>query len=540
MSRGSVATGTVLTVMLLATACSGSEQNQHSDQIAGLASEAPAAAGPLESLTWDLPFGEPASVDPVLSYDQAASPVTSNMCESLLTYDTAGQLRPNLAAAWQQPDASTVVLTLRTDVTFWNRKPMTADDVVYSLNRNVNPEVGSFWAAPWFTNVASIAVTGTSEVTIKLTEPDSVFVQILATNAGQISERAYVEAKADRYGTATGGLMCTGPLMFDSWKPGESITLRKNPDYWNEGHEAHAEAVTFSFVTDPSTLTNALETGEIDGSFYVPVSAVDKLSESEAGTLYGAESLQFDYMMFSAKQGPALDPDVRKAISLALDRQAIADSIYKSTATPAWTFTNVNGETPESVSEGVPGHAVDLDEAKSLVDNADVDTSATIDLATPSENPVAVAIATYAQSTLAQIGLTVRVKKLPFSEFIAATVGGPEAAAAYDAYVFGGYLDVPNPVEFFIACSLPDGVLNLLQQDDPELIELINEARATIDSDEQASLTTQILARAGEVNQSLVLARPKMLTFMGKDITGAPLESYSVLSTPWAAAVGAK
>jgi peptide/nickel transport system substrate-binding protein len=102
------------------------------------------------------------------------------------------------------------VLTVRDGVTFWDDSPMTAEDMAFSLARNLQPDLGGYFA-PFRHNVASVAATGPAEVTITLKRPDVLFWKTLSMASGAVSKRAYMERPGKAYGTPKGGLMCTGP-----------------------------------------------------------------------------------------------------------------------------------------------------------------------------------------------------------------------------------------------------------------------------------------------------------------------------------------
>ena len=148
----------------------------------------------------------------------------------------------------------------------------------------------------------------------------------MSTTAGQISEASYVKAKGKEYGTSAGGLMCTGPYEFVKWTPGQSIVMKANPSYWNASQAAKVKTLTFDFVTDPNTLTNALKSGQIDGTYEVPVGSVSTLKSSGAGTLQLARSVAMEILTFTQKSGPIRNADVRKALTIAIDRPEIAKS----------------------------------------------------------------------------------------------------------------------------------------------------------------------------------------------------------------------
>src|SRR5262249_4333060 len=145
--------------------------------------------------------------------------------------------------------------------------------------------------------------------------------EALATAAGAIGEQRYIEAKGADYGTPQGGVMCTGPFKFARWISGESITLVRNPGYWDRTLRARAGQVTFRFITDESTAVSALMSGQLDGEyFYLPPAGLDRLRASGSGRLTLGRSTAFFTLIPTAEKGPFADPRVRRALLLATDR----------------------------------------------------------------------------------------------------------------------------------------------------------------------------------------------------------------------------
>ena len=110
------------------------------------------------------------ALDPIYAYDFTTNPVVNQITESILKFDTEGSLQPSLASSWEQVDDVTYTYQIRDDVTFSDGTPMTMDDVLFSVNRNLDPEYGSYlnWM---FDSVDSIEQTGDWELTVRLKEP---------------------------------------------------------------------------------------------------------------------------------------------------------------------------------------------------------------------------------------------------------------------------------------------------------------------------------------------------------------------------------
>jgi peptide/nickel transport system substrate-binding protein len=246
----------------------------------------PPARGEIDRFNWALPF-EPASLDPIKSWSYPENTILANLCESVVHLTPELRLEPGLASRIDTSDPTRVVLTVRDGVTFWDGSPMTAEDVAFSLHRNLRPDLGGYFALFW-RNVAAVAATGPSQVTVTLKQPDVLFWKMLATASGAVSKKAFVERQGKAYGTPKGGLMCTGPFELERWTPGRSVMLTRRDGYWNPQLRPKAGRVELRAVPDQAALTNALVTGEIDGTFQTPLAAFGRLRASGAGTLYQA------------------------------------------------------------------------------------------------------------------------------------------------------------------------------------------------------------------------------------------------------------
>jgi len=172
----------------------------------------------------------------------------SYLCDSLLRLKPDFSYGPNLATSWHYGAGHlSLTFSLRTDVKFWDGHPLTARDVVYSMLRNTDPKNdpinGGFYAS-----VKSITAAGPHTVVVKFKHPDELFIKEMSTVAGDVSEEQYTKAKGSSYGTAQGGVMCSGPFRLAKWSPGQSITLTRYDGYWDPSLKAKSTQVKFVFL----------------------------------------------------------------------------------------------------------------------------------------------------------------------------------------------------------------------------------------------------------------------------------------------------
>src|ERR1700692_2985604 len=175
---------------------------------------------PVDKIVWAV-YRDVNSLDPIFAFDYPENTTDSLLYESLLRQAPDGTIGPGLATM-SNPDPLTIILTLKPGVTFWDGNPVTADDVVYSLNRNTDTKLAGFYPAV-VTRVQSITATGPTEVTIKMKQADYWFIGELASIPGMILEKKFTLAQGSNYGTPAGKVMGTGSYKFQSWPPGVAV-----------------------------------------------------------------------------------------------------------------------------------------------------------------------------------------------------------------------------------------------------------------------------------------------------------------------------
>lgn len=549
LARGAAASSLLLAAATLA-ACGGGSSTPGGGTADGgtaaaveLTATTPAADGAIDQLVWALPYGEPTSLDPVKVGDYSPDTVVGNVCEGLMGVTAEFDFEPRLAERVSRPNPRTLVFDLRDDVSFTDGKPLTAEDVVYSLDRNRDRATASFWAGT-YAAVSSIERTGPRQVTVRFSKPDAIFEQMMATVAGYVSEKAYVESRGADYGTPNGGVMCTGPFALERWASGDSITLTRNDNYWNPELKAKAASVSFRFLSDPSTLTSALLSGEVDGSYEVPSTSVTVLSRSPSGTLYTGPSTQISELLPTQAAGPMADPRMRAALDLAIDKDALVRNVWKGAATP------LNTMIPPSAWGGGEARAVyqagydalprtgeaQIEQAKALVAEARPEsTSFTVGVGAGDQSGLQTL--TFMQAAAKEIGLQMTIKQMQPTEFSDAFYN-PDARSGLDFLYALGYLEIPNPLLYAPYYTQPRGLFNWTGYDDPKVAGLIDEALTQVDPVRSARLFVEAQARYTPQRLVIPLATPAERLYMNERISGAPA-SFAYMSMPWAAMIGA-
>lgn len=528
---------------LAMAACSGGTSEDASDPAQEWVTTTPAAQGPLDSMTWALPMGEPDTLHWLRSASASNNTVLTTLCEGLIQQAPDSSYQPWLAESWDTPDDTTYVYHLRTGVTFTDGSPLTAADVVFSLKANQDPNVGSYWSL-YFDKVESIEATDEHTVTVKLRQPDALFNQMMATVASTVVKKDYVEEAGDAYGTPTGGVMCTGPYSLKSWTPGQNIVVQRNPTYWDQDHQPQIGEVTFDFVTNANTLVQALQSGSVDGAFDIPISAAEALSESTVGTLYLGTSTKFIDLGFTTRPGPAQNAKVREALAYSLDKQAASTELLGSSVqairSPFFPSARSYGQAIydtayDELADGVP----DIAKATSLVSEVD-GAAAPMTMLTNADDPAAQQLAAYIQAQAKSIGLNIELASMPAAQFSTASFDVAQRNN-YDMVLnTGSYLDIPEPLYWAFGVLANGQPYNFTDYDNADVNAAVADAMVTLDPDARAELMASVSEHAyGRDFVDIAIANDANRLFMNNRITGAPATFTSHLYGPWILSVGA-
>ncbi|GLW02643.1 ABC transporter substrate-binding protein [Streptomyces lavendulae] len=501
-----------------------------------LSASTPPARGEIDSFSWAV-YAEPPTLDYTVAFDYPQNTILSNVCESLMRWTPALTTEPGLAEKASNPDPTTWVYDLRPGVRFHDGKEMTADDVVFSLGRQMDPDNAAAWAQV-FQNVSAITKTGPLQVTVTLKKPDSQFPQYMASAAGVVASKAGVEAAGKDYGT-TGGLACTGPFQLGTWNKGQSIELDRFDDYW--GTKAKAKKAVFRILTDPSARTNAMLSGEVDGGYLIPTESYARLRAGGAGTLYFGEGLSTVNVNITNMQGPLGDVRVRQALSLALDRSGFvrAGLAGAGTVTGSLTTRAAWAAAPEAARktafDGLPPTGQDIERAKALVKEAGA-TGRTLTMATSSIGQDVSLLATAVQAAGNRIGLDVRLKTIAPNAFTALFTD-PGAREGIDMFPLTYYDSITDPLDL-LSNFKTGAYMNFAGYSDPEYDKLVEQAAATYPVEERMAVEAKLQKHAAGQLLWIPVAEWPTAMFQGKRITGAPT-TISYMYHPWAAAVGA-
>lgn len=276
--------------------------------------------------------GLPGSLESIEEMGNVAVRITYSMFDSLIRRDflaneegSASKLVPGIAESWKRIDERTVELKLREGVKFHNGDELTSDDVVFSLNpgrgHGYNPLIGA--ARRFLLTLSHVEPIDKYTVRIVSKEPDVLLEQRLAGYAmWVVNAREYMLKGKDAFARNPVG---TGPYKMDEWVDGEYIRLVAHDDYF--GGKPTARSITFTTVPEVSARIAGLVSGEYDIIVNVPPDQVSVLEQYED---IAVEQVVLDntHMLVFLPTGPLADNRVRRALSLAIDRDLLREALW--------------------------------------------------------------------------------------------------------------------------------------------------------------------------------------------------------------------
>jgi peptide/nickel transport system substrate-binding protein/oligopeptide transport system substrate-binding protein len=464
--------GAVAAAMALAvSACSGGATTGPGESPTG---SSPGGASPETSQAATIPQGGTISVayasdyqhfDPAVMYDTVGIAAVRLMFESPLTYDAGTKLVPMLASEMPavSADGKTVTIKLRSGVDFVKQdgsvlREMTADDLVYSLNRVIDPNLKpnpSPVASAFFgdivgaadviggkaTTASGIKMLDAHTVEIDLDHPDSTFMNILASTFSAVVPKELATEDTAAFDAAPVG---TGPYLLKSYTKGQQAVFVKNPHYWLAG-QPYLDEIDFHVGVDDNAALQQVQAGTLDilgdtipsGSFTQVTTDPQYADQIVHHTTVATSYLSMDTSQ--PNDGPLSKVAVRQAIEEGIDK----DNILKIQHGAGVVATCIFPPDMPGYDSSCNPYSYDAAKAKSDLAAAGYPDGFKTTLYTDTTDPDP-AIAAAIQQDLAAMGITAEVVTQEFGTFLG-TIETPHAAPL----VFvGWYQDYPDPSDF--------------------------------------------------------------------------------------------
>jgi len=443
------------------------------------------------------------SMDPIRGNSGGDHQMLYPLYDTLVSFDKDLQPQPGLAESWEYETPTALVLKLREGVTFHDGAPLDAEAVKYNLERaaaegsNIVADVES---------IESVEVVDDLTVKLNLTQPNSALVMTLADRAGMMVSPKAAEAAGGDLSTKPVG---AGGWKFVEWKRGTSMTYEKFDDYWDEDVE-RVDKVVIRVMPEPKTRATSLRSGQQDIAWDIVPADAESVQDDDKLTLH-EQPRMWTWMIYTNRASEELgDPRVRRALSLAMDRDQLLKSAYFGLGTKPRGFLP-DGYWAEPSEKAQLDY--DVDEAKQLIAEAGAD-GLTFDLLL------------YADSTSTRVG---EILKQQWAEIgVTANLVPREVNQANSDYFndkktpafFAAWTGRPDPALTYRLMFTKEAYFNTSKQSTPGIEEaLAEDAVATTQEDRKKALDKASEAVVADM-PIIPIVFQHSLTGLGENVEG--------------------
>jgi len=433
----------------------------------------PKMGGTLKA-AWD---AEWVSLDPHLSSAYSSFAVLANVVEGLTTFDDDIKLVPSLAESWEQSeDGLTWTFKIRSGVKFSNGREMTSEDVKFSFERIINPELGSGRVNSCGGADATFDAPDATTFTITTTSPNGVLPITVAGAAGCGIVASESVGEDGQIIVPIG----TGPFIIQDVVGTTSMTLVKNPEYWQEGFP-YLDQVDITVIPDETPREAALLGGEVDWIMSPPVASYEALKANSEVVVGETPLLQYSYMGVNTTRDPLSDVRVRQAMAYAIDRQQICEAGEFGLCTP------IEGPT----APGSPWYfdyapyGRDVEKAKALLAEAGFADGFDLVLMPTATYQNTVRQAQVVQQNLAEVGIRATINSPEWAEWLELEGGGN-----YDVYLCG-WIGLTDADLYYYLQHRTGEVFNFTGFSNADFDALVDEGRSISDFDQRYEIYSQ-------------------------------------------------
>ncbi|NJP37844.1 ABC transporter substrate-binding protein [Alkalicoccus luteus] len=444
--------------------------------------------------------GDSVSLDYASVTDGESSRVTEQIYESLLSFEEDSfEIQPGLAEDWEVHDDGTrYTFQLREGVTFHDGTDFNADAVKLNFERWADPDHEFHFADEGYAYsvygtqfggfegddghvIDEINVLDDYEIEFVLNQPLGSFIQNMGMSYFSItSPAAFEEYGAEINENPVG----TGPFQFVSWSRDDSIVLEKYEDYWQEDLPK-LDQVIFQVIPDNSARLTALRSGEIDIMDGLNPDDLEQLDGEEGVQTFERATNNIGYLGFNEDKEPFDDPELRRALNHAIDKENLISLLYADKAEPA---KNLIPPDYLGYNDEIEAYEYDPELAQQMLEDAGYEDLEfdlwTMPVARP-YMPDPQRAAEVMQANLDEIGVTANIVSMEWATYLEQTEAGE-----HDLFMLG-WSGVNGDPDYFFgnllhSDAIPGGNRNFYRND--EVDALLDEAKVTIDEDERAEL----------------------------------------------------
>lgn len=432
-----------------------------------------ASAAPKDSLLVTI-AGDAATLDPHIQWDTDSYTVYRNIFDNLVTRNAKGDIVPQVGKSWKYLNDNEIEFELESNIKFHDGTPLTAEDVVFTVKRIIDPAFKSPQLSQ-FNSIVDATVSGPNKVKLRTSSPyPALLAQLVKLS---VVPEAYVKKVGNtEFNQKPVG---SGPYKLITWQRGVRIDLEAQPNYWRG--KAPFQKVEFRGVADGATRIADLRTGKADIIRGVSPDDAPQIAKDANLQVLSIPTERIGYMFVNTLFGPTSDVRVRRAIAHAVDRKGIIDALlggYGKMVNIVLTPANFG------YVEGFQGYPYDPAKAKALIKEAGADGKELTFITSPVyDQRVVQAI----QQMLGEVGLKVNIATSDQPTYLKRRQGNPDEA---------GSISTGN---WSCACQDADGVIHPLFTSDSiwskyknkDYDAIVEAARSTLDEKKRLDLYKQ-------------------------------------------------
>ncbi|MDF3056479.1 MAG: transporter substrate-binding protein [Rariglobus sp.] len=336
---------------------------------------------------------EPQDLDPQATAGVPEHKIQSTLFEGLVTDAADGQgIAPGVAESWEiSPDGRTYTFRLRSDAKWSNGEPVTARDFVGSFERILNPSFAAEYASMLYplkgaqdyntgklTDFSQVGVHALDDrnLQLSLTDPAPFLLEAIKHNAWfpvhlpTLAKFGGIHRKGTPW-TRPGHLVGNGPFVLTEWRPNQRIVVRRSPTYWDRDN-VKLDQIELHAIENQETEERMFRTGKLDYAYGLPLSKIE-VYRREHPDVYRQEILLSTYFYrFNVTRPPFNDVRVRRALALAIDREAIVKNVTRAGQQPAYNITPPSARfaARTTLDAGLPDQPARIAEARRLLAEA--------------------------------------------------------------------------------------------------------------------------------------------------------------------------
>ncbi|WP_163507653.1 ABC transporter substrate-binding protein [Fodinicola acaciae] len=437
--------------------------------------------------------------------------------DTLLTTDDTGNLKPALAEKWQA-SGSTVTFTLRSGVKFHDGTDFTSADVKATLERGLDPKTSSV-VRSYLKVIKSVDTPDAHTVVLNLQHPDTSLLTALTYVGNSIL--AAKDIKAGAVGKKPNG---TGPYNWQRWQQNQRLTLAANARYW-DGKPKNA-GLEFRVIPDEASIVSGMKAHSFDFGLLSDPAVAKQIGSGGDVSLVDQATLSYHVLQLNGRRGPLVNIKARQAIACAVDRQAIATTVYFGKAVITGPITSP--AYPNDATNGLPCKPGDTAAAKKLLTESGNPNGFTLHtIVMTGEYSTSTNIAQVLQSQLAAIGVKLQIDRQQTNVYVPNwTKANFDAAVALNGGSTDPYLQYGRYFTTDGSLKVPAGL------SDPKLNDLLVRGNAATDAAARKQIYQQLQQNLLSDSPWVWLFRNEVFYLTGKGVTGfkpLPTESLQYL-----------